>query len=336
MMNNLADKKGTIKCGAWPWRRITVPLVLALLVLGFVGMSSTATVRASGSTSLRPATVSPQQAAAAPAVVVFPSVIYVGWTGRNAAHNLNLMTFNAGRDSFGPAIVLTDTSPVGSGPSLAEFGGSTPDHLYVAWRGTNNQLNVAHFNPSDPTHLANKVILSETSHNAPSLAVFNGRLYLSWRGTDGQLNIISSADGTTFNTKVIYNIHIRTSPTLVATPVFLEIGWEQPTAQSFIVIAQYSTSHPATLSVKVTTTSSSSLPIALSFAGVAGYPALVMAWRTAGDAHILLGFFGGVPTITGITNTGQTTPFGPALERPWLSWTGTDRSQSVNLSRESL
>ena len=226
--------------------------------------------------------------------------------------------------------------PVGSGPSLAKFGGSTIDHLYVAWRGTDNRLNVAHFNPSDPTHLANKVTLSEFSLNAPSLAVFSGRLYLSWRGTDGRLNIISSADGRTFTTKVTYNIQIRTSPTLVPTPLFLEIGWEQPSAQAFIVIAQYDTSHPATLSVVVTTTSSSSLPIALSFAGVAGYPALVVAWRTASDAHILLGFFGGTPTITGIVNTGQTTPYGPALERPWLSWTGTDTSQSVNLSTESL
>jgi hypothetical protein len=335
-MNNLAGDKGTIECGAWFWRRMAVPLVLALLVLGFVRMS-TATARASGSTWLRPATVSTQTADAAPAVVVFPgTVIYVGWTGRNAAHNLNLMTYNAGRNTFGPAIILTDTSPVGSGPSLAEFGGSTIDHLYVAWRGTDDRLNVAHFNPSDPTHLANKVILNEFSHNAPSLGVFGGRLYLSWQGTDGSLNIISSADGRTFNTKVIYNIHIRTSPTLVATPLFLEIGWEQPTAQSFIVIAQYSTAHPAMLPVVVTTTSSSSLPIALSFAGVAGYPALVMAWRTASDAHILLGFFGGNPTIRGIVNTGQTTPYGPALERPWLSWTGTDRSQSVNLSSESL
>ena len=149
--------------------------------------------------------------------------------------------------------------------------------------------------PTIPTHLANKVTLSESSDNAPSLAVFSGRLYLSWRGTDGRLNLISSADGSTFKTKVTYNMQIRTSPTLVATPLFLEIGWEQPSAQAFIVIAQYATSHPATLSVVVTTTSSSSLPIALSFAGVAGYPALVVAWRTASDAHILLGFFGGAP-----------------------------------------
>ena len=81
MMSNLADEKGTAKRGAWFWRRITVPLVLAVLVVGFVGMTM-ATAMASGSTSLRPGTVSRQYADAAPAVVVFPSVIYVGWTGR--------------------------------------------------------------------------------------------------------------------------------------------------------------------------------------------------------------------------------------------------------------
>lgn len=333
-MNGLADEKGTASCGAWFLSKVAVSVVLALLIVGFVGMS-TATAKASGSTLLRPATVSTQYADATPAVVVFPTVTYVGWTGRNPAHNLNLMTYNAGRETFGPAIVLTDTTPVGSGPSLAKFGGSTIDHLYVAWQGTDDRLNVAHFNPNDPGQLANKVTLNEYSFNAPSLAVFSGRLYLSWRGTDGQLNIISSADGITFDTKVVYNTQILTSPTLAPTPLFLEIGWEQASTQA-IVIAQYSTSHPLTLSAIVTTTSSSSLPIALSFAGVAGYPALVMAWRTASDAYILLGYFGGTPTIRGIVNTGQTTPYGPALERPWLSWTGTDGLQSVNLSTESL
>src|SRR5262249_33631239 len=164
----------------------------------------------------------------------------------------------------GPAIILTDTTPVGSGPSLAEFGGSTIDHLYVAWQGTDDRLNVAHFNPNDPTNLADKVTLSEYSFNAPSLAVFGGRLYLSWRGTDGRLNIISSADGSTFDTKVTFNTQILTSHTLAPTPLFLEIGWEQASDQA-VVIAQYATSHPADLSAVVTTTTSSSLPIALSF-----------------------------------------------------------------------
>ena len=267
---------------------------------------------------------------------MIPAAPYVGWTGRNPHHNLNLMSYNAGRGTFGPAVTFTDTSPAGSGPSLVEFGGTTVNDIYVAWRGTDNRLNVAHFNASSPTHLANKVTLSEFSFSSPSLAVFNGRLYLSWQGTDGRLNVISSADGTTFNTKVTYNIKIRTSPTLVTTPLFLEIGWEQPSVQSFVVIAQYDTSHPATLNSVVTTTSTSQLPVALSFAGVAGYPALVMAWRTASDAQILLGYFGGNPTITGIVNTGQTTPFGPALERPWLSWTGTNAALSVNLSKVNI
>ena len=39
MMNNRVDEKGTTKRGAWFWRRITVPVVLVLLVLGFVGIT---------------------------------------------------------------------------------------------------------------------------------------------------------------------------------------------------------------------------------------------------------------------------------------------------------
>ncbi|MGO8950590.1 MAG: hypothetical protein ACLQUY_23655 [Ktedonobacterales bacterium] len=335
MLNNCVDEKRPTRRSAWFWRRLTVPALVALLVFGFVGMGA-ATAMASASTPLRPDTVSDQHSDAAPAVVLANGAPWVAWTGTNKAHNLNIVPYNAGRGTFTHATTFTDRSPADSGPSLAKFGSAVASDLYVAWRGTDNRLNVAHYNPFDPTHLANKVTLNEFSYNSPSIAVFTGRLYLSWRGTDGRLNIISSANGTTFDTKVTYNIKIRTSPTLVTTPLFLEIGWEQPSAQAFIVIAQYNTSQPATLSVVVTTTSTSQLPVALSFAGVAGYPALVMAWRTASDALILLGYFGGNPTITGIVNTGQTTPYGPALDRPYLAWTGTDRSHSVNVSTESL
>lgn len=43
MIGNLADEKSSMSGGAWLWRRITVPFVLALLVLGFVGGMRTAT-----------------------------------------------------------------------------------------------------------------------------------------------------------------------------------------------------------------------------------------------------------------------------------------------------
>src|SRR5579862_1424015 len=124
--------------------------------------------------------------------------------------------------TFGPSIVTTDSMLVGAGPSLAIFNGN----LAVAWMGADHRLNVAFFKPGDPTHLANKVTLSETSYNTPSIVTFNGRLYLSWRGTDGHLNIISSADASTFNTKVTYSATVMTSPTLQTANGVLFVAWE--------------------------------------------------------------------------------------------------------------
>ncbi len=322
MFTSIADMKCTAKGSAWFWRRVALPLLVTLLAVGFIGAG---TVAASSSAPLRPATVSHQGADAAPAMSVFNGLIYVGWTGRNAAHNLNLMTYDIHTRVFGPAQVLTDRTLVGSGPSLVNFNGN----LYVAWQGTDHRLNVGRYNPSDPTHLANKVTLSETSPNAPSMAAFNGRLYLSWRGMDGRLNIISSADASTFNTKVTYNIAVRTSPSLVDANVYLYMFWEDTSANSYIVAGRYDTSNPTSLTI-VVTTSTSQLPVGLTLAPVAGADVWV-AWRTASDAHIQLGLFEGDGVLHNTVNTGQTTPYGPALNGPFMGWTGTDAAQSVNV-----
>ncbi len=329
MFANIADKKGTSKYGAILWRRVALPLLLALLALGFVGGS---TGFASSSAPLRPAVVSHQTADAAPAMIAFNGTAYVGWTGRNAAHNLNLMTYDTASQVFGTAQVLTDTTLVGAGPSLEIFDGN----LYVAWLGTDHRLNVGRYNLADPTHLANKVTLSESSYNVPSMVAFNGRLYLSWRGTDGRLNIISSADAIHFDTKASYNIASRTSPTLVNAGMFLYVFWEDVSANSFIVVGSYDPSNPTQLSTVVTTTSTSQLPVGLTFAGTAG-PVVRVAWRTASDAHIRLGLFGGDSALHNQVTTAQTTLYGPALTvagrgGPFISWTGTDATQSVNVS----
>ena len=324
MLSNSTEMEGTAKQGAWLLRRVALPLLVALLALGFVGMS---TGLASSSASLHPAVVSTQQADAAPALSVYNATVYIGWTGRNAAHNLNLMTYDQTSQTFGPAVVLTDTTLVGAGPSLAIFNGN----LAVAWMGTDHRLNLGFYKPGDPTHLANKVTLSETSNNAPSIVTFNGRLYLSWRGTDGRLNIISSADASTFNTKVTYNISVTTSPTLQTADGVLFVVWEDTSASSHIVFAQYNPSNPATLNAVVTTTSTSTLPVSLFTAGVAA-PDLRVAW-TASDAHINLGIYEGDQTLHNTVTTTQTSPYGPALYVPYLSWTGTDAVQSVNISQ---
>ena len=332
MLEYTTSRKASAWRRIWRYGGVALALLLALLV---VGISRGGVVFAHESTLLHPQTVAPQWADAAPAVVAhFNGTSYVGWTGTNSAHNLNLMTYNSATKVFSAAIVLTDTTVVGSGPSLTVFNGN----LYVGWRGGDNRLNVARFNPANPSHLAGKVTLNQYSYNAPSIVAFNGRLYLSWRGQDGRLNIISSADGQNFNTMATYSLAIRTSPTLVATPFFLEIAWEEPgvvtATPPYVVIAQYDSSNPATLSVVISTTATSVLPVSLDFAGVAGYPALVIAWCPAGSTQISLGFFGGSPVITSIVQTGQVTNYGPALSRPLLGWTGTDTNHHVNVSSE--
>ena len=199
MLSNIFNVKGTARRGTWLWCRVAFPLLLALLALGFVGLS---TALASSSAPLRPATVSSQQADSAPAMMAFNGTLYVGWTGRNAAHNLNLMTYTPTSKVFGPAQVITDTTLPGQGPSLANFKGN----LYVAWMGSDHRLNVGRYDPTHPSVLADKVTLRVSSNQAPALAAFQSRLYLSWRGADGHLNIISSADASTFSTKVSYSV----------------------------------------------------------------------------------------------------------------------------------
>ncbi|HEY5005145.1 MAG TPA: hypothetical protein VII61_18430, partial [Ktedonobacteraceae bacterium] len=85
MLTAIIAVKGTSKCRAWFWRRGAFPLLLALLMLSFVGVGTGA---ARSSAQLRPATVSGQHADSAPAMEVFNGTMYISWTGRNAAHNL--------------------------------------------------------------------------------------------------------------------------------------------------------------------------------------------------------------------------------------------------------
>jgi hypothetical protein len=324
MLSNIVDMKGTARHGTWLWRRVALPLLLALLALGFVGLS---TGLASSSAPLRPATASSQQADGAPAMMVLNGTVYVGWTGRNAAHNLNLMTYTPTSKVFGPAQVLTDTTLVGQGPSLANFNGN----LYVAWMGNDHRLNVGRYDPAHPSVLANKVTLRESSNQAPALAAFQGRLYLSWRGADGHLNIISSANASTFSTKVTYSVVVRTSPSLVAKNMFLFVAWEDMSADSHIVFARYDPAQPSDLQNVVTVASTSQLPVGLAPAGVAS-PSVVVAWRTATDAHVRTAVFEGGPFLHNPVYTAETTNYGPALYSPYMSWTGTNAAQNVNVS----
>lgn len=330
MLSNTSEMKRTTTRGVRWWHRVALPLLAALMVLLVVGVSPAA---ASSSAPQRPAAVSSQKADAAPALIAYKGTLYVAWTGRNAGHNLNLMTYNPGSQSFGSAIVLTDTTLLGSGPSLAVFNGN----LYVAWRGGDNHLNVGRYNPTDPTHLANKVVLRDASYQAPSLAALSGSLYLSWRGTDGHLNILSSADASTFGSKVTYSAVAASSPSLVAANGYLFVSWDDASSSS-LVIGRYNPANPASLSTLVTLTSSSQLPAGLAPAALAN-PYVSMAWRIA-NAHISLGIFQGSQSLQNPVTTAQSTPYAPALALlnggAYMSWTGTDSAQSLNVGAVNL
>lgn len=324
MLTNITDVKNTSRRSASWWRRVVFPLLIALLALGFVGVG---TGSASPATQQHPATVSSQHADASPSMAIYTGMVYVGWTGRNAAHNLNLMSYNINSKTFGPTHVLTDTTLAGSGPNLENYNG----HLYVAWQGTDHRLNIGQYNPADPTHLANKVTLSDRSNVAPSIVAFNGHLYLSWKGTDGRLNLISSSNGTTFGSKVTYGITVRTSPSLVEANVYMYIVWEDTSADSHIVFGRFDPARPGVLSPVVTLASTSQLPVGVIHASVPA-PYVWVAWRTADDSHIRLGVFEGGQFLHNPVYTTQTTSYGPALTLQFMGWTGTDAAQTVNVS----
>jgi hypothetical protein len=136
MLTTITAAKGTAKRQNNVWRRgVFALLVLALLMSGFVGRG---TGIAHASARLLPPAVSSQRADAAPALSVYKATPYIGWTGTNTAHSLNLMTYNSTTKVFGPAQMLAETTLAGSGPSLTTWNST----LYVAWRGTDNRLNV--------------------------------------------------------------------------------------------------------------------------------------------------------------------------------------------------
>lgn len=329
MCTDVADPKCAFKYGAWLWWRGALALLMALLALGFI---DTSTGVASSVIPSSPAIVSQQQADSAPVMEEYNGAFYVSWTGRNATHNLNLMTYNPTTQSFGLAQILTDTSVVGSGPSLATFFGN----LYVAWQGNDNRLNVGRYNPANPSVLANKVTLNERSTSAPVLAGFNNRLYLGWTGVNGHLNLISSVDGSTFGSKITYAAIARTSPSLAGAGV-LSIVWESVNiATESIIVAQVSDPLHTTTLNEVVTNANSQIAVGIASAGVPE-PWLRMAWRVSTDGHIRLGVFESNPVIQNYVYTSQTTLYTPTLfDGAYLIWTGTDNNQSINVSQVNI
>jgi hypothetical protein len=70
------------------------------------------------------------------------------------------------------------------------------DCLYVAWTGTDNNLNVMCSTDGGRSFdSSTKHIIYEQSYARPAIISYKDRLYLAWAGTDGNLNVTYSTDG---------------------------------------------------------------------------------------------------------------------------------------------
>jgi hypothetical protein len=108
-----------------------------------------------------------------------------------------------------------------SAPAIATFR----NQLYIAWRGTDNRLNIENLATGSKTTLPDV----DTTSAAPALTPFGGRLVLAYTGTDAghHLNVLSTTDGVHWGDKGILGQTTFASdgPALTAYGRFLVIAW---------------------------------------------------------------------------------------------------------------
>jgi peptidoglycan hydrolase-like protein with peptidoglycan-binding domain len=257
-----------------------------------------------------------------PSFTTFNNRGFIGWTGTNAAHNLNVMVTDNMR-VWSNKVVLSDTSL--SGPALTVFN----NRLYIAWRGVgNNALNV--MSSADGFNWGNKVTLNETTFFRPALGVYNGKLVIAWTGTDAQrrLNIIQSTNGTAWANKMTLGDTSIEGPELCTLGSNLLMTWSGTDAQRHVNVMAF---NGVSWFNKVTLNETSS--VSPSIENVNGR--IYLSWTGTNAARNLntLISSNGV-TFFGKIIYGDTSPFGPTIGAfrnvPVLSWTGTDAARSLN------
>jgi hypothetical protein len=225
---------------------------------------------------------------AAPALVEFHGKTFMAWSGSTNG-SLNLAVVVRGQNGYQleSKVTLSNYLSPGRSPALAVFNG----RAYMAWTGTDGQLNVV--STADGVHIE-KVTLADTSRTGPALAAFNGRLYLGWTGLDGRLNVESSADGMTLGNKVTlpetsYIVSgkqvVELSPALASFGGRLYIAW---TGTNMHLNVE-SSADGMRFGNKVTLgeTSDAAPALAVEMPAVQGQPTrLVLGWTGVGNAEI--------------------------------------------------
>jgi hypothetical protein len=266
---------------------------------------------------------------AAPALVEFHGKTFMAWSNStNGALNLAVVVRGQNGYQLESQVTLSTYLSPGRSPALAVFNG----RAYMAWTGTNGQLNVV--STADGVHIE-KVTLPDTSRTGPTLAAFNGRLYLGWTGLDGRLNVESSANGMTFGNKVTlpetsYIVSgkqvVELSPALASFGGRLYIAW---TGTNMHLNVE-SSANGMTFGNKVTLgdTSDAAPALAIETPAVKGQPTrLVLGWTGVGNLKLNTMTSTDGRTFGGKVTSGQTGFGGLALLSPSagaldIAWTG--------------
>ncbi|NVK78978.1 hypothetical protein [Streptomyces morookaense] len=179
--------------------------------------------------------------------------------------------------------------------------------------------------------LTDKVVLGDTSDEAPALVSHDGRLFLSWKGSGNpQLNLMfSDDDGATFQGKVVFGDTSPHGPSLASQTDGLFLGWtgEGDGNLNVAQVALFADSQGGFgiegLENKVVLGDTSDAgPALVSLNGT-----LYLAWRGSGNTQLNLMFsLDNGATFQGKTVFDDTSPHAPALvahgDELFMAWTG--------------
>ena len=193
------------------------------------------------------------------------------------------------------------------------------------WTGSgNNQIN---FKRRISGAWRTTVTTGQTSFAAPALAYFNGRYYAAWSGNrNNQLNVMSSANGTKFDSQVILTQTTYSDPALAAGANQLHVAWRGVGNDQLNVL---SSTDGSTFGNYVTLSQTTDVRPALNYLG----NQLVLAWQGTGNAQIttIVSTDGG-RTFKNLVTSGQTCVGGPAVAPGVIVWTSTTSQGNLNIA----
>jgi hypothetical protein len=270
-----------------------------------------------------------------PALARLEQTLFLGWTGTDSNHHVNVVATNNG-EQFVNKVTLGETSI--DGPALA----AGDEHLYLGWTGTDSSHSLNVLTSTDGQAFANKITLSERSHHAPALAYGFGsspRIFLAWTGTDSRLNLLWSTDGVTFGNKVTLSETSVAAPGLAWRDGDLYLAWAGTDGNHSLNVMKWrdtASSLAPLFADKLTLGDSTEMQPALT--DIAPFDVLFLGWSGRDSNHHLnatasfdRGDAFGLKLI--YSDLGQ---FGPALadlnEMVYIAWTGRDSSHHVNLA----